>query len=154
MKGSRKRKKDNPFLKQLMRNIQSAIEKSQLKGISMFSEKRRQIGQDLNDRVATTQTLLAAGNKENLHYLPEQNFSYYQNRMTNRRGMKRGFSHALWLKSTLVEVLAFPCFQVLKKETTESDLGSIGMWQSLSRNIKKVRFATWSKAKQNPANFK
>lgn len=36
--------------------------------------------------------LQAAGIKANLHYLPVQNFRYYQKKLIHRRGLRRGFS--------------------------------------------------------------
>ncbi|MCX6976300.1 MAG: UDP-4-amino-4,6-dideoxy-N-acetyl-beta-L-altrosamine transaminase [Verrucomicrobia bacterium] len=48
--------------------------------------------QTMAERDALIQRLQAAGIKANLHYLPVQNFSYYKNRISNRRGLKRGFS--------------------------------------------------------------
>ena len=49
-------------------------------------------GQTMEDRDVLIQRLQAAGIKANLHYLPAQNFSYYRKWISNRRGLKRGFS--------------------------------------------------------------
>ena len=46
----------------------------------------------MDDRDTIIKSLQAAGVKANLHYLPVQNFRYYQERLINRRGPKRGFS--------------------------------------------------------------
>ena len=48
--------------------------------------------QTMAERDALIQGLQAAGIKANLHYLPVQNFRYYEKRMISRRGPKRGFS--------------------------------------------------------------
>ncbi|NBT48018.1 MAG: UDP-4-amino-4,6-dideoxy-N-acetyl-beta-L-altrosamine transaminase [Actinobacteria bacterium] len=48
--------------------------------------------QTMEDRDELIQGLQAAGIKANLHYLPVQNFRYYQERLINRRGPKRGFT--------------------------------------------------------------
>ena len=46
----------------------------------------------MEDRDTIIKSLQASGVKANLHYLPVQNFRYYQERLINRRGPKRGFS--------------------------------------------------------------
>lgn len=110
-----------------MTDIQAALGRSQLKRISQFQKKRRQIAKTYNLQLKSTPLILpssttgansswhlyvatipqsqtmeerdtliqglhASGIKANLHYLPVQNFRYYQERLINRRGPKRGFS--------------------------------------------------------------
>jgi dTDP-4-amino-4,6-dideoxygalactose transaminase len=48
--------------------------------------------QTMEERDTLIQGLHDSGIKTNLHYLPVQNFHYYQKRMSNRRGPKGSFS--------------------------------------------------------------
>ena len=70
--------------------------------------------QTMEDRDALIQCLQAVGIKANLHYLPAQNFSYYQNRMSNRRGLKRGFSPCPVAQEYARRAISLPIYPDLK----------------------------------------
>ena len=70
--------------------------------------------QRMEDRDKLIQGLQAAGIKANLHYLPVQNFSYYQNRMSNRRGLKRGFSPCPVAQEYARRAISLPIYPDLK----------------------------------------
>ena len=71
-------------------------------------------GQTMEDRDALITGLQAVGIKANLHYLPAQNFSYYQNRMSNRRGLKRGLSPCPVAQEYARRAISLPIYPDLK----------------------------------------
>ena len=70
--------------------------------------------QTMEDRDALITGLQAVGIKANLHYLPAQNFSYYQNRMSNRRGLRRGFSPCPVAQEYARRAISLPIYPDLK----------------------------------------
>ena len=66
-------------------------------GAASKKEQERRAARDRmsalqEERDTLIQGLHASGIKANLHYLPVQNFRYYQERLINRHGPRRGFS--------------------------------------------------------------
>jgi dTDP-4-amino-4,6-dideoxygalactose transaminase len=68
----------------------------------------------MEERDKLIQGLQAAGVKANLHYLPVQNFRYYQNTMGNRRGLKRGFSACPVADEYSRRAISLPIYPELK----------------------------------------
>ena len=70
--------------------------------------------QTMEDRDVLIQRLQAAGIKANLHYLPAQNFSYYRKWISNRRGLKRGFSPCPVAQEYARRAISLPIYPDLK----------------------------------------
>ena len=68
----------------------------------------------MEDRDVLIQRLQAAGIKANLHYLPAQNFSYYRKWISNRRGLKRGFSPCPVAQEYARRAISLPIYPDLK----------------------------------------
>ena len=70
--------------------------------------------QTMEERDKLIQGLQAAGIKANLHYLPVQNFRYYQERLINRRGPRRGFSPCPVAQEYARRAISLPIYPDLK----------------------------------------
>ena len=71
-------------------------------------------GQTMEDRDTIIKRLQAAGVKANLHYLPVQNFRYYQERLINRRGQRRGISPCPVAEEYSRRAISLPLYPDLK----------------------------------------
>lgn len=81
--------------------------------------------QTMEERDNLIQWLQAAGIKANLHYLPVQNFSYYRNRMSNRRGLKRGFSPCPVAQEYARRAISLPIYPDLSKKSQNRIVSSL-----------------------------
>jgi len=73
--------------------------------------------QTMGDRDDLIQGLQAAGIKANLHYLPVQNFRYYQERLLNRRVPKRGFTPCPVAEDYSRRAISLPMYPDLSKKS-------------------------------------
>jgi len=71
-------------------------------------------GQTMEDRNTIIKNLQAAGVKANLHYLPVQNFRYYQESLINRRGQRRGISPCPVAEEYSRRAISLPLYPDLK----------------------------------------
>ena len=75
--------------------------------------------QTMEERDALIQCLQAAGIKANLHYLSVQKFSYYENRMSNQRALRRAFSPCPVAEEYSRRAISLPIYPDLKPKDTK-----------------------------------
>ena len=73
--------------------------------------------QTMEERDTFIQRIQAAGIKANLHYLPVQNFRYYQKKLIHRRGLRRGFSPCPVAEDYSRRAISLPMYPDLSKKS-------------------------------------
>jgi UDP-4-amino-4,6-dideoxy-N-acetyl-beta-L-altrosamine transaminase len=92
-------------------------------------------GQTMEDRDTIIKNLQAAGVKANLHYLPVQNFKYYQESLINRRGQRRGISPCPVAEEYSRRAISLPLYPDLKPKHQKHVVETL---QSCAKALKQI----------------